>query len=225
MSAALPILILGGGVGGLAQAALVAASTEATLVGIVEGEEVARARAEGLGHTVFTTLEEAPQDVRAAILALPAAHHAGAAEACAGRGWPMLIDKPIAAALRAGKRVAAAAERAGVPLLVGHHRRHHACVAAAREAARGGILGRLVAAQATWALRPPSRPGGFALRVESGGGPLLAHLIHDVDLLRHLIGETAEVSASPRTRSGAASSTAWPRWRCASTAARWAPRS
>ena len=46
---------------------------------------------------------------------------------------PMLMVKPISDALQSGTRLVDATEAAGVPILVGHHRRHSPLIQRARE--------------------------------------------------------------------------------------------
>jgi predicted dehydrogenase len=108
----------------------------------------------------------------------------------------LLIEKPIAATLDQALRIADTAKRCGVRVLVGHHRRHNPLVRKARELVRGGTLGRLVGVSVLWALLKP--PEYFRVgwrRERPGGGPLLINLIHELDSLRFLCGEVAEVSA------------------------------
>src|SRR5258708_256744 len=65
----------------------------------------------------------------------------------------------------------------------------------AREVGRGGRIGRLAAVAALWLLQKPADYFDVAWRREAGGGPLLINLIHDIDDLRYICGEIAEVRA------------------------------
>jgi predicted dehydrogenase len=105
------------------------------------------------------------------------------------------VEKPIAGSLADGLALCEAAEAAGVPLLVAHHRRHNPIQRRAREWVAGGLLGRPVAvhAMATW-LKPDAY-FDLAWRREEGGGPVLINLIHDIDQLRFMLGEIVEVQA------------------------------
>jgi len=63
-------------------------------------------------------------------------------------------------------------------------------------------LSELVGITATWALlKPPEYfAGPFAWRRERGGGPILINLIHEIDNLRYICGEIAEVFAVTSNR-------------------------
>ncbi len=195
MSAPVPVVVIGAGREGLRQARLARACAGLSLSAIIDPADSARERAAEAGFPVAAELDDAPGSVAAAIIALPLATRASAAEAVAERGLAALTDRGLAQSLRDGRRIRDAFVRAGAPLLVGHHRRHHPAVAAAREAAQGGLLGRVVAADAVWMLRQPEDGGGFAWRVRSGQGAALTQLANEVDLLRCLLGDVASVCA------------------------------
>jgi predicted dehydrogenase len=137
----------------------------------------------------------ASTDARAVIVATPNATHADLGAACLQRKLPVLMEKPIADTLANARRLCEAAEASGVPLMVGHQRRHNPLLRRAREMVRAGLLGRPVSAtvMATW-LKPDSY---FAMewRRKAGGGPVLINMIHDIDLLRFLLGEVVSVQA------------------------------
>lgn len=89
----------------------------------------------------------------------------------------------------------AAAEAAGVPLLVGHHRRHNPMIQKAKEIVTSGRLGKLVSVHGFFWLMKPDDYFEVAWRRAAGAGPVLTNLIHDIDLLRYLVGEIASVQA------------------------------
>lgn len=129
------------------------------------------------------------------IIATPNALHVPVGLACVERGIAMLVEKPIAETVLLANQLVMAAERARVPLLVGHHRRHNPIVEKAREIVQGGGIGRLAAVAALWLLQKPDDYYEIAWRREPGGGPLLINCIHDVDDLRYICGEIDEVRA------------------------------
>lgn len=138
-------------------------------------------------------LQEAKPD--AVVVATPNALHVPVGLACVQRRVPMLVEKPIAETVAASRKLVEAAERAGVPLLVGHHRRYNPLIEKAREIVQGGGIGRLTAVAALWLLQKPAEYFDIAWRREAGGGPLLINLIHDVDDVRFICGEIEEVRA------------------------------
>ena len=144
-------------------------------------------------HVDLPAMLREPLD--AVILATPNhLHRAGALE-CVAAGVPFLVEKPLAASVADAREIVEAAERAGVPALCGHHRRHDTRLRAAYATIARGQLGRLVTVQAATWLPKPADYFDTAWRRGPEGGPLRINMIHDVDLLRWLVGEVAEVQA------------------------------
>jgi predicted dehydrogenase len=146
------------------------------------------------------------------IIATPNHLHAPMGVACAARGLHLFVEKPIAATVSDANRLIDAARQNHVRILVGHQRRFNPLVEAARDIVQGGELGPLVGVTSTWALlKPPEYfEGSFAWRKHPGGGPLLINFIHDIDNLRYICGEIADVFAltSNRVRGFAVEDTA-----------------
>ena len=113
---------------------------------------------------------------------------------CIDAGVAALIEKPICATVESAERLNHAAEQAGVPLLVGHHRRYNPAAAAAKRLLDAGALGRLVGISAIWCMCKPDSYYAAAWRRQPGGGPVLTNLIHEIDLLRYLAGDIIEVA-------------------------------
>ncbi|MCP1603892.1 Gfo/Idh/MocA family protein [Pseudomonas citronellolis] len=138
-------------------------------------------------------LEEAqPQ---AAIIANPNNLHVATALDCLAAGVPVLLEKPVGVHLDEVRELVEASRGSGVPVLVGHHRRHNPLIGKAREILAAGALGRLVNVTALWQLQKPDSYFEVPWRREPGAGFLLTNLIHDLDLLRYLCGEVAQVQA------------------------------
>ncbi|MFL5283005.1 MAG: Gfo/Idh/MocA family protein [Rhodopila sp.] len=129
------------------------------------------------------------------IIATPNQMHVAHGLEAVDAGLPALIEKPIADDVDGATRLVEAAEKAGIDLLVGHHRRHNPLVQAAKKAIDDGRLGQLVAVHATCWFHKPDEYFTVAWRREKGAGPVFLNLIHDVDLLRHLCGEVVAVQA------------------------------
>jgi predicted dehydrogenase len=126
------------------------------------------------------------------------AAHLEAVEAAADRGRPVFCEKPLAPTLPACEAVSAALER--VPHQVGLVLRYAPVFEHAAELVRSGRFGRPL----TTNLRddqyfPIQGMYGSTWRKDreaAGGGTLIEHSIHDVDVLRWILGDPVAVSAS-----------------------------
>ncbi|MEM9343097.1 MAG: Gfo/Idh/MocA family oxidoreductase [Pseudomonadota bacterium] len=196
------IAVVGAGLIGARHVDLVAKA--AKLAAVVDPAPEARALARAHGVPWRTDLSEclkldAPDGV---IIATPNHLHVPGTMLAVEAGVPVLVEKPIADAADDAARLVGVAEAKGVPLLVGHHRRHNALVRMAREVIDAGRLGRVVAVQGQFWLYKPEEYFDVAWRSRMGAGPVFINLIHDIDLMRHLCGEVVEVQArfSNKTR-------------------------
>jgi predicted dehydrogenase len=196
--ARLRIAVAGAGLIGRSHIALIATSDECDLAAVVDpapaAAEVARKADVPLLPT-FAALfaRETPDGV---IVATPNSLHLEHGLACVTAGVPVLVEKPIADTIEAGETLCAAAEKANVPLLIGHHRLHGTIMAKAVEIVRSGRLGRLVAVTGTALYhKPDSYFTEGPWRAQAGGGPILINLIHDIGNLRALCGEIAAVQS------------------------------
>lgn len=131
----------------------------------------------------------ADPEVEAVYVATPHQMHADHAIAAADAGKHVLVDKPLAVSLEDGRRMVAAARKAGVRLIVGPSHSFDAPVALARDLIASGEFGRLRMIQAfnyTDFLYRPRRPE--ELRTEEGGGVVFSQAIHQIDMVRLLAG-------------------------------------
>ncbi len=160
-----------------------------------------RALADQLGVPFYTDYREmiTREELEGVIDGTPNQFHAEVGMACAERGIHVLTEKPIAATLKEGKQLVKAVEESGVNLLVGHHRRYFPAIRRAREIVRSKDLGRLVGISMLWALLKPDSYFNAKWRSEKGGGPILINIIHEVDNLRFICGDVAEINARART--------------------------
>ena len=193
----LRIALAGAGVIGREHCTLIAGHPGAELAGIADPAPEARELAESLGVPHFADLDTMLDAVRpdGAIVALPTALHKAAAFACIERGIPCLMEKPVAADLADAFAMARAGAAAGIPILVGHHRRHSSDIREARRVVQSGTLGRIVTVSGMAWVDKPDGYFDVSWRREPGGGTLLINLIHDVDCLRFILGEIRRVGA------------------------------
>ena len=134
------IAVIGAGVIGRVHARLVAAEPEARLAAIADPTPEAADLAAELGAAWYADHGEllANERIDGAIVAVPTGLHATVGIACAAAGVHILVEKPIADSVPAGLELVAAAEAAGVRVLVGHHRRYDPAVETARDLVRSG---------------------------------------------------------------------------------------
>ncbi len=173
-----------------------AALTDAAVVAVSDPErDKASALAEPHGAEVMDV--DALLDAADVVyVCTPAAHHLAVVEAAADRGLAIFCEKPLAPTLDEARRVAAALRRTRHQ--VGLVLRHAPVFTAMQEAIVSGRYGRPMAA----VLRddqyfPNQGQYGSAWRADSsvaGGGTLIEHSIHDLDLLRWLLGDPASIS-------------------------------
>ena len=131
-----------------------------------------------------------------AIVAVPNQMHVAVGLACIARKVPIIIEKPIADDVASALDLVEAAEKAGVPTMVGHHRRHNPIMRKAAEIIAGGGIGRVVAVNGLWLSHKPDPYFNITWRKEPGGGPVLINAIHDIDCLRMLCGDVETVNAA-----------------------------
>lgn len=189
------IAVIGAGLIGRKHVELVA--RHARLEAVVDPAPAARDVATAHGAHWFAGLSECLDTVRpdAAIIASPNGVHLEHAKLCLDAGFPVLIEKPLADSVAAGRAIVERAGSTGVPVLVGHHRRHSPVVDAAHAIIQEGRLGRVVAVNAMFWLHKPDDYFNMSWRTKPGGGPLYINLIHDIDLLQHLCGPIRSVQA------------------------------
>lgn len=194
--------IIGAGRIGQRHIQLIRASPECVLAAIADPVHPADADAIGDGVPWYDDpdrlLSHAGLD--GVIVATPNAMHLEHGMACVQAGIPTLIEKPIATTVDDGLALAAAAEHRGVPLLVGHHRRHSPTMAAARVAIEDGMIGDVVAVSgAALFAKPKDYFEAAPWRTQPGGGPILINLVHEIDDLRALCGDVVRVQAVSST--------------------------
>lgn len=201
-SARLPIAIIGAGLIGRVHVKHALASEYVQPVAIADPTDAGRLFAEQMSvpwYADHRSMLDAAKP-RAVIVATPNVTHVPIGLDCIARGLVTLMEKPVADTVEEAQRLCDAAAAAQVPLLVGHQRRHNPIVRKARELVTAGVLGRPVSATALSTWLKPDPYFNTAWRREPGGGPILINLIHDIDLLRHLLGDVVSVQAMTSNR-------------------------
>ncbi|MDI2035595.1 Gfo/Idh/MocA family protein [Paenarthrobacter nitroguajacolicus] len=195
---ALRIAVVGAGLIGRRHIEIIKQSQDAKLSAVVDPFPAAAGIAAEAGVAYYRTLDELflSEKPDAVVLATPNALHVNGALHCLEVRVPVLVEKPIAQTVEEAQRLVDAEDSAGVPVLIGHHRRHSPLLEAARKIVFDGVLGRLVAISGTALFyKPDDYFEAAPWRREAGGGPVLINMIHEVDNLRALCGEVTRVQA------------------------------
>jgi predicted dehydrogenase len=140
------IAVAGAGLIGRRHIEEVDASSQAQLAALVDpgpaGPELAEKFDVPLHHSLAELFErEKPDGV---ILATPNQLHVDGGLECVAAGVPVIVEKPIGDTVEGATRLVEAGEKAGVPVLTGHHRNYSPIMAKAREIVRSGRLGPIV---------------------------------------------------------------------------------
>lgn len=140
--------------------------------------------------------QERPQLVT---IATPSGSHAGIALACIAAGCHIIIEKPIALSLPDADAIIDAAARQGVKVGVCHQNRFNKSIQMVREALESGRFGKLFhgTAHVRWQRdREYYQQALWRGTWQWDGGALMNQCIHDIDLLRWMMGdEVTEVMA------------------------------
>ena len=192
------IAVVGFGLVGRRHAEVIRRAPDMVLAAIVEPSDQGFAAAQAYDVPVFRSLSDMLATARpdGAVLATPTPLHLDHGLLCIAAGCPILIEKPITVTSEEARLLTERAASAGVPVLVGHHRRHNGMVRAAKAALVQGAVGEIRAVQATcWLYKPDHYFECAPWRKQKGAGPISVNLVHDVDLLRHFCGDVAHVQA------------------------------
>lgn len=105
---------------------------------------------------------------------------------CVEAGKPLLLEKPLATDLEAGRRLVARFDGAGIPLTIAQTLRYNSVIKGLRDLLPA--FGRLFSLFACQRLEPSTLPWLTQPEV-AGGGVILHTAVHLFDALRHITGE------------------------------------
>ena len=168
--------------------ARVLADTEGVVLVGVADTDPARVAQVTAGRTLrgYTRLAELldEQSPELVSIVVPTGLHEAVAVQVIAAGAHVLVEKPIAANLASGRRIAKAAADRGVLVTVGHIERFNAAVRELKARLDAGQGGRVLQLRAR-------RVGPFPHRIRDVG---VIHDLapHDIDIMRYLLGEEVE---------------------------------
>ncbi len=192
------LAVIGAGNRGSTYARL-ASHRGARVVAVAEPREAYReafAREHGLGaDRVFgdwRVLLDSGVTCDAVVIATPDRLHVEPAIACAGRGWHILLEKPMAPTEEECRRIVREVKRAGVIFAVCHVMRYTDYTRAMRKIIGDGLIGDVVCIQhhepiGYWHFAHAYVRGNWRKEAESSSS-LLAKSCHDLDWIRYIMG-------------------------------------
>jgi phthalate 4,5-cis-dihydrodiol dehydrogenase len=185
------VAVVGAGFIGADHAAAYAGQDDAELVAIVDPDPARGAALAGrFGGTAVPDLDALLTRARpdAASVCVPTGLHRPVVERLAAAGVHVLLEKPMAPTVADCDAIAAAAEAAGIVLMLGLTHRFHAELIEARRLIADGAIGlpRLALDAFSFGEHGPW-PAWYYDRAISGGGELMHDGVHLVDRLEWLI--------------------------------------
>jgi len=126
------------------------------------------------------------KDIQAVVIASPTGTHVEVVQAAAAAGKEIYCEKPLAMTLAGCDAAIAAAQSAGVRLMVGFMRRFDPAYVLARKKIDEGVIGTPVMFKSLG--RDPKRTSLEFAKRENSGGLILDMGIHDFDAARWLMG-------------------------------------
>lgn len=189
------------------QALVRSGTVDATVVGVHDVDaDRARGFAAVNGTEPIAALEELVDRCDALWVCTPTAAHGAAVAAAAERGVAVFCEKPLAVDLAGARAMERAVSSAGIPAQVGLVLRSTPVFGALRALLASGELGRPMAAvlrdDQYFPVQGLYRSAWRGDVTQAGGGCLIEHSIHDVDILRFCLGEVTGLSGTTANFAG-----------------------
>ncbi len=194
------ILVIGAGSRGYAYAKYAAEKKNVKIVGVAEPRDFQRERmvAEfGIPRENacrdWQEIAERERFADAAIIATTDSLHKAPMLALAPKGYNILLEKPMAPSMDDCKKITEAAIRNNIIFAVCHVLRYTHYTKKIKEMLESGLIGRVIQVQhceavAYWHFNHSFVRGNFRKQPESASF-LMAKSCHDIDWLRHIVGE------------------------------------
>ena len=193
--------IVGAGMIGRFHCQAVQAIEDAQLIGVCD---VVQERAAGLAREFdaphhFTDVRDlcAAEGVDIIVIGVPSGLHCQAALAAIEAGKHVIVEKPIDISLERADAMIAAAREAGVLLSVVSQKRFEPATQHLKAAVDAGKFGRIAFADVyvKWWRTPEyySQGGWKGTKAMDGGGALINQSVHQIDLLRWIMGPVRRV--------------------------------
>ncbi|MFM7537851.1 MAG: Gfo/Idh/MocA family oxidoreductase [Acidimicrobiales bacterium] len=170
----LRLAVIGAGIMGANHARVAASLPQFEVAYVVDPDPERAGRVAGAIGASPLADPAALGDIDAAVVAVPTPFHAAIATPLVERGVAVLVEKPMAASVAEAEALAAAAERSGATLMVGHVERFNPAVLELPN-----LLGEVIHITA-------NRISPFSPRITDN--VVLDLMIHDLDVVASLVG-------------------------------------
>lgn len=163
--------------------------------------ERAKETGDSLGAQPFTSFEElaASEEIDAVIVASPPFMHKPMVVAAAENGKHVFCEKPMAPKLEDCDAMIEACKKSGVRLMIGQVCRYHGIHSKVRELVHSGRFGKPTAMFVARLSAPWTRSATYnvpwRLKMAESGGTLMEINAHEIDFMRFVCGDAAEVYA------------------------------
>lgn len=196
------IAVVGAGLVGVRHVDALKQATGAELAAIVDTSDQARNVATDNQIAFCSSVNELleTQSPDGVLISTPTSLHVEQGLQCIEAGCPVLIEKPIATTASDAEKLVNRGRDLRVPILVGHHRRYNPLIQNAHALIEAGEIGDIRTVQGTcWLYKPDDYFEVAPWRKKKGAGPISVNLVHDVDLMRYLLGDVIRVQAAAST--------------------------
>lgn len=191
------VALVGGGTIAPLHAEYFLSSPSCVLTAIIDPFSPGRELASRLGishsESIQALLASSIRRPDAYVICVPSSLHVRVAIDVVTNATPkaILVEKPFSTDSKSGFQLLALAKEKSCQILVGHHRRFHSSLSAARDAIESGRLGKLTMISGQWTAKKNDSYYTFAAWRSSraaGGGPMWTNFVHDIDALHYLTG-------------------------------------
>ncbi|KIX04595.1 uncharacterized protein Z518_05465 [Rhinocladiella mackenziei CBS 650.93] len=193
----IPVALVGGGTIAPLHAEYLLSSPTCELVAIIDpfppGQELAKKLSVAHFQTVTELVAAPGKKPELYTICVPSGLHVKLATEVLNVARPkaILVEKPFSIDSPSGEQLVALAEAKGVKIAVGHHRRFHPAIGAAKRVVQSGKIGKLTAISGVWTCKKNDGYFTFATWRGSrfgGGGPVWTNFVHDIDVLHYIVG-------------------------------------
>lgn len=213
------VALVGGGTIAPLHAEYLLSSPTCSLVALIDpfppGQVLATKLAIPQFDSVQSLLGASTKVPDAYIICVPSGLHVQVATEVINHASPaaILVEKPLCTDSKSGEGLQQLAKMKSCQIFVGHHRRFHPSLAAARRTIEGGKVGKLTAISGSWTTKKNEEyytSADWRCSRSAGGGPIWTNFVHDIDVLHYLTGSRitrvwATETVSRRSQLGVAS--------------------